>query len=198
MQAEAEQSVGVLAHRFGVTPMTIRRDLDALERQGMVLRTHGGAVLARPGIVEFRFAERRRTHASQKQAIARAVAGIVRPGMKITLDTGTTTLEVARAIAGVPEITVLTTSLAIASVLYACEHIELVLMGGTVRKNDPDLSGVLTEQNLRCFHVDLAVLGADAVSAEGVYTTDMGIARGSQAMMVGAQRKVLVADELQV
>lgn len=191
---EKQVSIRDLAGRFGVTTVTVRRDLDGLQRQGRLTRTHGGAIPARAGVVEFSFAGKERRHAAEKKAIAREVASRIAPGMRITLDTGTTTLEVARAAAGVRDITILTTSLAIASALHAYENIELVLLGGTVRKNDPDLVGVLAERNLRSFRVDLAVLGADAAATDGVFTTDMAVARVSQAMMSGAARKVLAVD----
>ncbi len=191
---EKEVSIRDLAGRFGVTTVTIRRDLDGLQGQGRLMRTHGGAIPAMAGVVEFSFAAKERRHAAQKKAIARAVASLIAPGMRITLDTGTTTLEVARAVARVKDLTVLTTSLAVASALQPCENIELVLLGGTVRKSGPDLVGVLAERNLRSFRVDLAVLGADAAGTDGVFTTDMAVARVSQAMMSGAARKTLAVD----
>jgi len=191
---DGEVSVDALARRFGVSVMTIRRDLTHLAREGKVTRTHGGALPARAGVVELAYEEKARDHAEEKRAIARAVADMVRPGMAVSLDTGTTTLEVARAIAHAGDLTVLTSSLTIASVLRNREGIELVLLGGTVRKNSPDLTGELTEDNVKRFRVHLAVLGADAVKPDGVFTTDARIARVSRAMIVNADRVVLAAD----
>lgn len=189
-----EVSVEALAERFGVSVMTIRRDLAHLSRMGKLSRTHGGAVLTRAGVVEFSFQEKENHMALQKRAIAREIVGMVQPGMAISLDTGTTTLEVARAIGAIGRITVLTTSLAIASVLHTNENIELVLLGGTVRKNSPDLSGPLTEENLKRFHVHLAVLGTDAVTSAGAFTTDVGISRITRAMVENADTVVLAVD----
>ncbi|MBN2309862.1 MAG: DeoR/GlpR transcriptional regulator [Candidatus Hydrogenedentes bacterium] len=189
-----EASVRDLAARFGVAEMTIRRDLAELQREGRLQRTHGGAVLSRAGVVEFAFKEKGRERAAEKRAIAACVAGLIRPGMAISLDTGTTTLEVARAVAGMRELTVLTSSLVIASALYAQDGIELVLLGGTVRSGNPDLSGWLTEENLRRFRVDLAILGADGINLDGAFTTDVAVARVSQAMIAGAGAVVLAAD----
>lgn len=189
-----EVTVGALSERFDVSPMTIRRDLAQLERRGRLVRTHGGAVLSRTGVIEFAFQGKARTHAAEKRAIAREIAARIEPGMAVTLDTGTTTLEVARAIAGTAPLTVLTSSLAIASVLYAREGIELVLLGGVARKGSPDLSGPLTEENLRRFRAHVAVLGADGAGREGVYTTDVGVSRVSRAMIEGADRVLLAVD----
>ncbi|HOS43352.1 MAG TPA: hypothetical protein PK794_06650, partial [Armatimonadota bacterium] len=137
---------------------------------------------------------RRRERIAEKQAIARAAAALVEPGMTLVLDTGTTTLEVARAIVGVPDLTVLTSSLAIASALYGRENISLILLGGGVRQHSPDLSGPLTEENLRRFRTHLAVLGADAADRDGLYTADQAIAAVSRAMIASAEETVLVAD----
>lgn len=189
-----EVSVQELASRFAVSDMTIRRDLFSLEKRGELTRTHGGAVISKSGIIEFAFKNKERLYAEEKKAIAREAASFIEPGMTITLDTGTTTLEVARAIVGIRNLTVLTSSLVIASTLYAHDHIELVLLGGSVRKGNPDLSGWLTEENLKRFRVDLAVIGADGADRQGIFTTDMNVARVSQTMIAGAQRTALVID----
>jgi len=194
LAASGEATVQQLATRFGVSVMTIRRDLAELEGQGELARTHGGAMLSRAGIIEFSFKEKADRNAVEKQAIARETARLVRSGMTLTLDTGTTTLEVARAIAGIPDLTVLTSSLAIASALYGRPNIALVLAGGAVRTGNPDLSGWLTEENMKRFRVDIACIGADGADRDGVFTTDAGVARVSQAMLAGAHETVLVAD----
>lgn len=194
LHAQGEVAVQELAEAFGVTPMTIRRDLDFLAGQERLTRTHGGAMRSAPAVIEFAFLERNRARMAEKQAIARAAATLVEPGMTLVLDTGTTTLEVARAIAGVPELTVLTSSLAIASALYGRENIALILLGGSVRRHSPDLSGPLTEENLRRFRTHLAILGADALDCDGLYTSDQAIAAVSQAMIAGAEETLLVAD----
>jgi DeoR family fructose operon transcriptional repressor len=187
-------SVRDLAAQFHVSDMTIRRDLSLLETRGDLSRTHGGAVSSRAGIIEFAFKEKERLCAAEKQAIAAEAASLVRPGMTITLDTGTTTLEVARRVAGTRRLTVLTSSLPIASVLYASEGIDLILLGGQARKGIPDLWGRLTEENLKRFRVDMAIIGADGANREGLYTTDMNVARVSEAMLAGARRRVAVID----
>tara|TARA_R110001592_G_scaffold39449_5_gene129845 strand:- start:527 stop:1213 length:687 start_codon:yes stop_codon:yes gene_type:complete len=174
--------------------MTIRRDLEALESQNALTRTHGGAIFSRQSVAEFAFLERNRTSIEEKRGIARAAAALVEPGMRIVIDTGTTTLEVARALGGIEGLQVLTSSLAVASALHAHPHMEVVLLGGNVRSNSPDLSGSLTEDNLRKFRVNLAILGADALDERGLYTTDLSIARVSEAMIDVAEDTVLVAD----
>lgn len=189
-----EATVQQLAARFGVSVMTIRRDLAKLEALGELTRTHGGAMLTRAGVIEFSFKEKAERNAGEKRGIAREAAGLVSSDMTLILDTGTTTLEVARAIADIPRLTVLTSSLAIASALYGRQNITLVLAGGAVRTGSPDLSGWLTEENMKRFRVDVACIGADGADQEGVSTTDADVARVSRAMIASAREIILVAD----
>jgi DeoR/GlpR family transcriptional regulator of sugar metabolism len=195
LSRQGEVLVSDLAEHFGVAALTIRRDLDALEAEGAVTRTHGGAMRADTGVISFIHAEKSAENLAAKQAIAEAVAQGIEPGMAISLDTGSTTTEVARHICGIPDLTVLTSSLAVASVLYAHSNITLVLLGGQVSPGSPDLTGEMTEENLKRFHVHKAILGADAVSEDGIYSHDTMVARVSRAMVSSGARKVLVADQ---
>ncbi|MHB9133456.1 MAG: DeoR/GlpR family DNA-binding transcription regulator [Armatimonadota bacterium] len=189
-----EVTVQELVDAFQVSAMTVRRDLEYLEQQRALTRTRGGAMSSKPSIIEFSFHERQRDRLAEKSAIGRQVAAQITPGMTLVLDTGTTTLEVARALVGIPRLRVITSSLAIAAALYAYEHIELVLLGGCVRHNSPDLSGSLTEDNLNYLHADAAILGADAVDPRGLYSSDMQVARVSQAMITNSLETWLVVD----
>lgn len=189
-----EVSVAKLARRFRVSEMTVRRDLAELYRSGRLRRTHGGAVSSRAGVAEFLFQQKRNLHAAQKRAIGRRVSEMVKPGMTVCLDTGTTTLEVARALSGTDNLTVLTTSLVIAAELHTQDNIDLILLGGNVRKNSPDLTGPVAEENLSRFRADIAVIGADAVTADGVFTTDVRVARLTKAIADSAKMVVLATD----
>ena len=194
LSGREEVSVAELAQRFRVASMTVWRDLDVLEQAGRITRTHGGARLAAPSVAAFAFQARRQARIAEKTAIGRAAARLVKPGMTVILDTGTTALEVARALGGVPSLKVLTSSLAVASALLAHDELELVLLGGTVSKGSPDLSGTLTEDNLAAFRADLAFIGADALDQRGFYTRSQEIAGVSRAIIASAQRTILVAD----
>ena len=194
VNAEGEVSTGKLATQFGVSAITVRRDLARLARGGGLRRTHGGAEKRGPGAVRFYMLQKENTCRPQKYAIAKAAADLIKPGMAIALDTGTTTLEVARALSGAERITVLTSSLPIAMALCTADGIETVLLGGLVRKRNPDLTGPLTEENLKRFNTHLAVLGADAITPEGAFAADVGVARIARTMMDAAAQSVLVAD----
>ncbi len=189
-----EIAVGDMADRFQVATMTIRRDLETLEQQGLIIRTHGGAILTAPSVVAFQFHSRQQSHMAEKRAIAKAAVRLVKPGMTIILDTGTTTLGLAHALGGLTGIKVLTSSLAIASALLTHGGIELVLLGGTASKNSPDLSGQLTEANLATFRAHIVFIGADAVDKHGLYTNTQQIAQVTRAMIASSEKVVLVAD----
>ncbi len=96
LRTQQEVSVQELSADFAVSAMTIRRDLEQLERERLATRTHGGAISARPAVIEFAFHTRNQENLAEKQAIAKEMAAQVRSGTTLVLDTGTTTLEVAR------------------------------------------------------------------------------------------------------
>ena len=192
--SDGEHTVEALAERFGVSTMTVRRDLGDLAAAGRVQRTHGGAALSRTGIAQFRFVRRNEQRVAEKQAVARAAAARVRPGMSVLIDTGTTALEVARELRHIDGLRVLTISLPVAAELHDMPGLELVLLGGVVRRGEPDLTGSLTERNLAEFRVDLAILGADAAEPGGIFTDDLAVGRVSQAMVRSAQTSLLVVD----
>ena len=190
-----EVSIDGLAGRFGVSGMTIRRDLEQLESRGDVVRTHGGAALAKRLTFEFSFREKQNRNNQQKSCIARQAAGYIKDGQVVILDTGTTTLEIARQLMGRRNVTVITTSLAIVSTLQFAAGIRTVLLGGFLRGGSPDLHGPLAEQNVEMFRADIAFMGADAVDLDGnTYADDLQVVNLDRKMAANAARVVVVAD----
>ncbi|MBN1509744.1 MAG: DeoR/GlpR transcriptional regulator [Sedimentisphaerales bacterium] len=190
-----EVSIDDLAGRFGVSGMTVRRDLELLESHGDVIRTHGGAALAKRLTFEFSFRQKQNRNSRQKLCIARRAAGHVKDGQVVILDTGTTTLEIARQLTGRDDVTVITTSLAIVSTLQFAAGLRTVLLGGFLRGGSPDLHGPLTEQNVEMFRADLAFMGADAVDLDGnMYADDLQVVNLDRKMAANAARVIVVAD----
>lgn len=199
LERHGEQGVESLALRFGVSGMTIRRDLQDLADEGKVLRTHGGAAPAARISFEFRFLDKLQHRAAQKEAIAELAASLVKPGQSVLLDSGTTTLAVARKLKAISRLTVVTTSLPIASELFGIEGIDLFLLGGRLRKDAPDLIGAITDQNLDVFHTDFAFIGADAVDGDGgLYNGVPDLARMLTRMASSAGAVYAVADSSKV
>jgi DeoR/GlpR family transcriptional regulator of sugar metabolism len=188
-----EVSIDDLAGRFEVSGMTVRRDLELLESRGDVIRTHGGAALARRLTFEFSFREKQNHNSVAKSRIAERAAGHIGDGQVVILDTGTTTLEIARRIMGRRNVTVITTSLAIVSALQFAAGVRVVLLGGFLRGGSPDLHGPLTEQNVEMFRADVAFMGADAVDLDGnTYADDLQVVNLDRKM--AAARVIVVAD----
>jgi DeoR/GlpR family transcriptional regulator of sugar metabolism len=186
-----------LAVRFGVNEMTIRRDLKLLERSGAAVRCYGGAVAAQRITFEFAFDERHRCNLAEKRRIGEAAARQVREGQRVFLDTGTTTLEIARALlAHGARCRVATSSLLVASVLWGHDSLdELVLLGGRVRPGSPDLVGPGTELMLEKLSADVAFLGSDGIEPRrGSFAADIEAARVAERMAAHAGRVVIVAD----
>lgn len=199
LREETALVIPELATRFGVSEMTVRRDLDRMAEGGKVRRTHGGAVVSERMAFEFDFAQRRLEHQAEKRAIARRARELVRPGHRLIIDSGTTTLELACLLADFEKLTVITPSLAVASALQFSRGIETILLGGVVRRGSPDLAGLATETVLGLFAADLAFQGADAIDAEGaMYTGDLRVAQVDRAIRSRAERTYILADSSKI
>jgi len=162
------------ARRFGVSEMTIRRDFQFLEDEGLAIRTHGGAVIKDNANNELHNLSR--TNEAQKK-IAKEALKFIKPSSTIMISTGTTPLEVAREIAkSGMNLSVVTNSLPVAAALFKTD-VEVLLTGGALRKQSMDLVGPVTEKNLGEFYIDLLIIGCNgADSEEGFFTSDINLA----------------------
>lgn len=195
LRDHGECSVDDLARTFDVSDMTIRRDLQSLSDAGRVIRTHGGATPAEQVRFEFQFLERAKLNAPAKDQIGATAAALVKDGESVLLDSGTTTLAIARYLRTRRRITAITTSLPIAAVLQDAPGVETLLLGGYVRRDTPDLGGALTESNLENLKADVAFIGADGIDLVGnVSNASMSIARMLTKMAASAKRVYVVAD----
>src|SRR3954449_11907401 len=183
--------VADLAESFGVSEMTVRRDLSALAPDGKLGRVHGGALGAggEPG-----FAQIEVERFDVKDRLGAAAAALVEDGQTVMIDIGTSTLQMARHLHG-RRVTVVTTNLAVVEELLPDPDIELVLPGGIVRRNYRSLVGVLAEDSLRQLKSDIAFLGTSGVDTEiGVWDTTMVEVPIKRLMIAGADLVVLIAD----
>jgi DeoR/GlpR family transcriptional regulator of sugar metabolism len=195
LERSGELSVEALAERFSVSGMTIRRDLQELADEGRVIRTRGGAAAAGRVSFEFGFLERAQRQSAEKDQIARRATSLVQPGQSVLLDSSTTTLAIARRLVMIPGLTVITTSLPVASELFGREGIDVIILGGQLRDSSPDLTGALTDQNLELIRADIAFIGADAIDDAGyIYNSSSEIGRMLKAMARAAGRVYAVAD----
>ena len=195
LNVSGEVAIRQLAGVLGVSEMTVRRDLAVLEEKGEAIRIHGGAAPAGRVTFEFRFRAKQQKNLRQKRAIAAAALKHVREGASLILDTGTTTLELARQLVGERKVKVITTSLSVVSALQFDAEIEIILLGGHLRDKSPDLHGPLTEQNLGLFKADAAFVGADAIDAEGsIYSSDLRVLTIDRKMAEVSRRLIVLAD----
>jgi DeoR/GlpR family transcriptional regulator of sugar metabolism len=183
--------VSELAESFGVSEMTVRRDLRTLAHQGKLERVRGGAVNASN---EPPFEEIAVERLDAKDRIGAAAAALVEDGQTVMIDIGTTTLQAARHLHG-RDITVVTTSLAVYEELLPDPAIELLLPGGLVRRNYRSLVGVLAEDALRKLKADVLFLGTSGVDTElGVWDSTMIEVPIKRAMIEAAGTVALLAD----
>jgi DeoR/GlpR family transcriptional regulator of sugar metabolism len=183
--------VTALAEEFGVSEMTVRRDLHALARDGKLERVRGGAVNVES---ERPFSEIAVERLEAKDRIGRAAAALVEDGQTAMIDIGTTTLQAARHLRG-RSLTVITTNLAAYEELLPEPRIELVLPGGVVRRNYRSLVGMFAEDTLRRLRADIAFLGTSGIDANlAVWDTTMVEVPIKRAMIAASQRTVLLAD----
>src|SRR3990170_4238490 len=196
-ELSARGSVGVadLCGRLGVSAATVRRDLEQLEEQHLLTRTHGGAVAQMVSYeLPLRYKSARRQE--QKRRIGQEAASRVHDGAVIGLTGGTTTTEVAREIVD-RQLTVVTNALNIASELAIRPNIKLVLTGGVARPESYELVGPLAEGTLADIHLDIAFIGADGVTAADGLTTHHEIeAHTDRALMERAPHVVADGSKL--
>ena len=203
LPGDGQLSVTDAARALGVSEATIRRDLDQLARQQLVTRTRGGATA---GHVSYDLPLRYKTarHAPEKQRIGRAAAALVAPGSTVALNGGTTTSEVARALAtrpdlqdgdGTPTITVVTNAMNIANELAVRQHIKIVVTGGVARTQSYELIGPFASLVLGQLALDWAILGVDALDpVAGATAHHEGEASINYLMATRAAQVMIVAD----
>jgi DeoR/GlpR family transcriptional regulator of sugar metabolism len=194
LQTQRKVLVDELAKRYGVSEVTIRKDLSELESRGVLLRTHGGAVLAEKPDMVISLHRRAAERVPEKDAIARTAALRIKDGESILLDTGTTTLALARLLRG-RNLNVVTNSIPIAMELAADEQVSVIVVGGTLRKSSLALMGALSLDPLKAIHVDRAFMGASGFDAKtGFSCQNLIEAETKQAMLKTAHEVVMLVD----
>jgi DeoR/GlpR family transcriptional regulator of sugar metabolism len=188
-------SVRDLAKRFEVSHITIMRDLQELEQEGLIRRVHGGAISVRGASYEPPFIARESQYSPEKKRIATKAVEMITDGDSIILDVGTTTLEIARALKGKRNLTVLVTNLRAALELASQAAIQVIVIGGKLRASELSLVGHLTEQTLRSFQVDKAFIGVGGITLEhGLTEFNFEEAGTKRTMIERARQCIVVAD----
>lgn len=186
-------SIGALAAELAVSEATVRRDLTRLERDGLLRRVRGGATVN--SLAEPSFSQVAAQDAEDKAAIGARAAALVEDGDVVLLDVGTTVHWLARALHGRP-VTVITSNLAVYGELADDDAVELILLGGVVRRNYRSLVGILTQQALAQVRGRHLFLGTSGIRADGtVWDTTAVEVPVKHAMFAAADHVVLLADQ---
>lgn len=198
--------VNELTRKLNVSDMTIRRDLDALARQGVIEKVHGGAVpVVEASTHEPGFEAKSALEPSAKEDIARAAAALAVPGSAIALSGGTTTFALARHLLDVPDLTVVTNSVRVADVFHDAQRpaggrgprpgAATVVLTGGVRTPSDSLVGPVADRAIDSLHFDVLFLGVHGISAEaGLSTPNLAEAETNRRFVRAARRIVVVAD----
>lgn len=186
--------VAELSKLFNVSESTIRRDLKVLAEKGIIKRTHGGAIINEGTHYEPSYFEKETSEIESKRKIGKAASQLIKEGDTIILDSGTTTLEIARNIKNI-KLTVVTNSILITIELSRYKNIELIVTGGLERWKSKALVGPIAEEIISRFRVDKAFVGSNAISLEdGIMTPDVIEGNTKKAMCRVAKEVYIVAD----
>ncbi|WNQ11401.1 DeoR/GlpR family DNA-binding transcription regulator [Paenibacillus aurantius] len=192
-------SVAELAQQFNVHEATIRRDLEAMVQTGQVKRTHGGVTIDQWTHSEPSFSERALRELDQKVRIGRAAAELVEDGDHILIDSGTTTLHMAKYLVHRSNITVVTNDMNIAGELREAPGIKVIVTGGELYPSSYMLNGMFTDQVLDSLHVHKAFIGIPVIHPKyGLMHPEAKLVPAKQAMLRAAGRIIVLADDTKI
>lgn len=196
LSVQSKIYVSKLCEDFGVSQVTIRSDLQELEQTGLLKRTHGGAIPVSKASYEPSSVVKEVSHRDEKQRIALKAVEFVEPGDTICLDTGTTTYEMAKCLAGKRRLNVITNDLQIALYLEAnLEESSIIVLGGTMRRGLHCMVGPVAINSIRKLNVDKAFMATNACTPEKGFTTpSLEQAEIKQALMSIASQTIMLAD----
>lgn len=186
-------SLDELARHVSASLSTVRRDLNALETQGHIRRTHGGAALVNARSEDYVFAQRETVQLSEKEVIARACAGLIRPGQTVIIDAGTTAFQVARRLEG-KALHIITNSLPVANSFASSPNTEVIVSGGIIYPRLGVLVGPLAVEVFSHTHADIAIMSGAGITSDGVTNSHALLIDIQRAMIQAANRVIFCFD----
>lgn len=202
LKEDSSVNVTELSKRFGVSEVTIRKDLRILKERKLLVRVHGGAIIGAstaPGEEERHVNFKKLVNLREKEAIGRAAAQHIKNGDTILVDSGTTALEVVKNLAGFTDLTIITNSINAMLEALKYKRFRVILLGGAVRESSLSIVGPLAESNLKLFYCDKLFLGVDSFSVEsGLSTPSVEEASTNQVMISRAREVIAVFDSSKV
>ena len=197
LHQQSRVSIRECAEKYGVTEVSIRTDLEYLENKGLLIRVKGGAV-SRTLVAdeeELPIESKAREHAREKKAIGKAAAALIREGETVILDSGTTTLEIARRLGDFKDLTIITNGVNIAMELAKYPQLSVIMLGGFMRSASLSITGMTAESTLKDYFVDKVFLGVDSFNLEkGLSTPSADEASINRTMIECAKEVIAVFD----
>lgn len=191
LNSQGNVKVSELSKNYNVSEVTIRKDLQELEEEGLVRRVHGGAVLAHNTKFEPTFSEKSGKLIDEKIAIGKMAAAMIEDGDTIAIDSGTTTLQLAKYITA-RNLTVITNSLDIAIELADRQSVEVIVIGGSLRSETRALVGPVANMVLESLVVDKAFVGANGVSVTYGITTPNIVEANTKKQIIDSSKKAII------
>ena len=185
-----------LSAKFNVSEVTIRNDLDQLEKKNHLIRARGGAMKIEGQVsLDFKLSEKHMLNMPEKTVIGKKAASLINESETIILDSGTTTSEIAKNLSNYKNLPVVTNAINIVNTLAQFSDINVIIPGGHLRKNSLSLVGPLAEKNFHELYVDKAFIGVDGFDVEiGAFTPNIEEAAINKIMIKIAKEIILVAD----
>ena len=195
LEANGLVKVNELSNLFNVSDVTIRNDLAQIENKGFLIRTRGGAIKSQRTGIDFKLTEKAKQHSLEKQAIGKKASELIKDGDTVIIDSGTTTLELAKNLNGFENLIVITNALNIASQLVNSEKIKVIMLGGMIRQNSLSLIGPIAENNVKNYFCDKLFMGVDGIDSHyGITTPNTEEAHLNKLMIEISKEVIVLAD----
>jgi DeoR family transcriptional regulator, aga operon transcriptional repressor len=195
LDKQGQVRVAELKDMFRVSEVTIRNDLDQLEKKNLLIKTRGGGIHTPRGGIEYEFNKESSLYSKEKQAIGKKGAELVKEKDTIILDFGSTTLEVARNLTHFNDLTIITNGILIAYELARFPNLKIVMLGGSLRPSSLSLVGPMAEENLRSLYCDKVFLGVNGIDSKyGMFASHIEDASVNRLMITRAKEVIVVTD----
>lgn len=195
LQDEKKVVVSELSELFGVSEETIRRDLDKLDKEGLAIKSYGGAVLNENTNIDMPFNIRKKKNMRGKQKIAELVAGLIMDGDHIIVDPSTTAVSLVNAIRDKKRLTIITNSIEVLIELADMSGWDIISSGGTLRENYLALVGLRAMESISAFNADKVILSCKGIDMEkGITDINEVFSQVKQTMLRSATQKILAVD----
>lgn len=187
--------VSTLSKNFGVSEVTIRNDLVQLEKKNILIRAHGGAMKYQRVGVDYELDVKSNKNLSEKQKIGKRAAQLIKEGDTIILDSGTTTLEIAKNLSNINNLTVITNSLNIAGQLVNFNNVKVIVPGGNLRRKSLSLIGPIADNSIKNYYCDMVFLGVDGIDTNYGISTPNSEEAYLNNIMISISREVIVVTD---